>query len=91
MPLLWTKALLCKKENCEPEFIECHFNKSGETFMFEVDSHGGKRYHNEFLIVEIDEDAETGKVALEWHYNTPNEEQVDWITRQLKRLESLEM
>ncbi|KAL3893431.1 MAG: hypothetical protein SGARI_008178 [Bacillariaceae sp.] len=59
-------------------------------FLFEVDSHGGKRYENEFLIVEIDEDAETGKVALEWHFNTPSEAQLEWISRELKRLEATE-
>lgn len=60
-------------------------------FMFEVDSYGGKRNRNEYLIVEIDEDPDTpGKAVLEWHYNTPSEAQLDWISRQLKRLESLD-
>jgi hypothetical protein len=60
-------------------------------FLFEVDSHGGKRFRQEYLIVEIDEDPENpDKAALEWHYNTPNEDQLEWIARQLKRMELIE-
>ena len=60
-------------------------------FIFRVDSYGEKRRENEFLIVEIDEDPETpGKIVLEWHFNTPSEDQLEWIDYQLKRMESLE-
>ena len=59
-------------------------------FIFHVDSQGNKRYSDEYLYVEIDEDSTEGQKTFDWHYETPTEAQLDWIQTQLTRLEGLD-
>jgi len=60
-------------------------------FIFHVDAQGTSRYEDDFLTVEIDEDPDDpSKHVLDWHYLRPTEAQLEWISNQLKRLESLE-
>ena len=61
-------------------------------WIFQVDKNGKKRDAEEFLYVEIDEEeVDSGKkLVFDWHYDTPNEAQVEWIERQLKRLRGLD-
>lgn len=60
-------------------------------FSFHVDQQGGKRRQDDFLVVEIDEDPDhPGTNILDWHFATPTPAQLEWISRQLQRLESME-
>jgi hypothetical protein len=59
-------------------------------FIFNVDKRGTRKHKDEFLTVEIDEDPENlATHTFDWHYRTPTELQLKWISFQLERLKSL--
>jgi hypothetical protein len=73
-------------------FVEYGFVEAlPRRWVFHVDTEGGNRWRDEFLIVEVDDDPEDStKLTFDWHYDTPTEEQIEWIEEQLERLQKLD-
>lgn len=49
-----------------------------------------RRWNLQDLIAEVDEDLETGEKSFKWIFETPSEANIDWMTSQLSRLQSME-
>jgi hypothetical protein len=60
-------------------------------WMFEIPVGGGAEEHYDVFVVDVDENAETGKPALKWNFRKPTEaHQWAWIEKQLERLKGME-